>query len=86
MTDSDFVRQPRRTSRRQREALNLPFAAHHHHRILPANQGSARRTRAAKGEITKTEYDEYAKAQIDACIKHREQIGLDVLVHGEFEA
>lgn len=25
------------------------------------------------------------KAQIDACIKHQEQIGLDVLVHGEFE-
>ena len=25
------------------------------------------------------------KTQIDACIKHQEEIGLDVLVHGEFE-
>ena len=25
------------------------------------------------------------KNQIDACIKHQEEIGLDVLVHGEFE-
>ena len=45
----------------------------------------AERARLRKGEITKTEYDEYMKAQIDACIKHQEQIGLDVLVHGEFE-
>ena len=45
----------------------------------------AERARLRKGEITKAEYDEYMKAQIDACIKHQEQIGLDVLVHGEFE-
>ena len=45
----------------------------------------AERAKLRKGEITKAEYDEFMKDQIDACIKHQEEIGLDVLVHGEFE-
>ena len=45
----------------------------------------AERAKLRKGEITKAEYDEFMKNQIDACIKHQEEIGLDVLVHGEFE-
>ena len=45
----------------------------------------AERARLRKGEITRDQYDEFIKQQIDACIKHQEQIGLDVLVHGEFE-
>ena len=45
----------------------------------------AERAKLRKGEIDKAEYDEFMKSQIDACIKHQEEIGLDVLVHGEFE-
>jgi len=88
LTDADFVRQPARAERQkeQRVALGLP--------LLPATTiGSfpqtkeirAERAKLRKGEITKAEYDEFMKAQIDACIRHQEQIGLDVLVHGEFE-
>ena len=88
LTDSDFVRQPARTERQkaQREALNLPLLPTTTIGSFPqTKEVRAERARLRKGEITKTEYDEYMKAQIDACIKHQEQIGLDVLVHGEFE-
>ena len=88
LTDSDFVRQPARAERQkaQREALNLPLLPTTTIGSFPqTKEVRAERARLRKGEITKTEYDEYMKAQIDACIKHQEQIGLDVLVHGEFE-
>ena len=43
------------------------------------------RARLKKGEITEAQYDaEIEKATIDA-IRWQEEIGLDVLVHGEFE-
>lgn len=43
------------------------------------------RARLKKGELTEAQYDaEIEKATIDA-IRWQEQIGLDVLVHGEFE-
>ncbi|MFR3615850.1 MAG: 5-methyltetrahydropteroyltriglutamate--homocysteine S-methyltransferase [Bifidobacterium sp.] len=88
LTDADFVRQPARAERQkaQREALNLPLLPTTTIGSFPqTKEVRAERARLRKGEITKAEYDEYMKAQIDACIKHQEQIGLDVLVHGEFE-
>ena len=43
------------------------------------------RSKLKKGELTSEEYDaEIAKATIDA-IRWQEEIGIDVLVHGEFE-
>ena len=88
LTDADFVRQPARAERQkaQRESLNLPLLPTTTIGSFPqTKEVRAERARLRKGEITKAEYDEYMKAQIDACIKHQEQIGLDVLVHGEFE-
>lgn len=38
-----------------------------------------------KGNLTKSEYQQAIKAEIAKCIKTQEEIGLDVLVHGEFE-
>ncbi|SFV02487.1 5-methyltetrahydropteroyltriglutamate--homocysteine S-methyltransferase [Butyrivibrio sp. INlla21] len=38
-----------------------------------------------KGEISKEEYVEYNKKKIKECVELQEEIGLDVLVHGEFE-
>lgn len=38
-----------------------------------------------KGEISETEYKEFNKKKIAECIKLQEEIGIDVLVHGEFE-
>ncbi len=38
-----------------------------------------------KGELTKAEYDTKMKEFIKDCVALQEEIGLDVLVHGEFE-
>ena len=43
------------------------------------------RVRYKKGELSQTEYQTAIDAQIAECIKLQEEIGLDVLVHGEFE-
>ncbi len=45
----------------------------------------AHRTAKKKGSITQAEYDELMKAEIERAIRLQEEIGLDVLVHGEFE-
>lgn len=88
LTDADFVRQPARAERQkeQRVALGLPLLPTTTIGSFPQTKEiRAERAKLRKGEITKAEYDELMKAQIDACIRHQEQIGLDVLVHGEFE-
>ncbi|WP_136605274.1 5-methyltetrahydropteroyltriglutamate--homocysteine S-methyltransferase [Paenibacillus dokdonensis] len=38
-----------------------------------------------KGEWNNEQYADFIREQIDIWIKHQEEIGLDVLVHGEFE-
>ena len=38
-----------------------------------------------KNKISKAEYDELIKKETEATIRFQEDIGLDVLVHGEFE-
>ncbi|WP_281381421.1 5-methyltetrahydropteroyltriglutamate--homocysteine S-methyltransferase [Geomicrobium halophilum] len=43
------------------------------------------RARFKKGELSNLEYQAAIKSHIETWIKHQEEIGLDVLVHGEFE-
>ena len=43
------------------------------------------RTLLRKGEITSAEYENSLKEEIEKTIHFQEEIGLDVLVHGEFE-
>lgn len=43
------------------------------------------RSRFRKGEITRQEYDALLKGEIERTIRKQEEIGLDVLVHGEAE-
>ncbi len=86
-TPTSYV-SPARAERQkeQREALNLPLLPTTTIGSFPqTKEVRAERAKLRKGEITKAEYDEFMKNQIDACIKHQEEIGLDVLVHGEFE-
>ncbi|PST45964.1 5-methyltetrahydropteroyltriglutamate--homocysteine methyltransferase [Bifidobacterium sp. UTCIF-37] len=88
LTDADFVRQPARAERQklQREALGLPLLPTTTIGSFPQTREiRAERAKFRKGEITKEAYDQFIKDQIDACIRHQEEIGLDVLVHGEFE-
>jgi len=43
------------------------------------------RAKFAKKEINQGEYNEFIKSEIRKVIRLQEEIGLDVLVHGEFE-
>ncbi|MBY0221238.1 5-methyltetrahydropteroyltriglutamate--homocysteine S-methyltransferase [Mammaliicoccus sciuri] len=43
------------------------------------------RTKWRKGEITDQQYKDFVKAEIKEWIQIQEELGLDVLVHGEFE-
>ena len=49
--------------------------------------GEVRKARAAhaKGTLSITEYDAFLREQTEAAIRWQEEIGIDVLVHGEFE-
>lgn len=88
LSEADFVRKPERKVREQiqKEEFGLP--------ILPTTTiGSFPQTREVKrnrssyrrGEIDKKAYDEQNFAFIKACVEQQEAIGLDVLVHGEYE-
>lgn len=83
-----FVRQPEFAVREkiQKQEFNLP--------LLPTTTiGSFPQTREVKQkraafrkhEISQEEYDEFIAERIDSWIGFQEEIGLDVLVHGEFE-
>lgn len=88
LKDSDFVRLPERAERQrlQKEALGLPDLPTTTIGSFPQTK-DIRNARAAlrKGEISREAYDEFMRNRIAKCIEHQEQIGLDVLVHGEFE-
>ena len=45
----------------------------------------ANRSAFKKGQITAEQYKEFNKNKIAECIKLQEELGLDVLVHGEYE-
>ncbi len=45
----------------------------------------ANRSAFRKGEITRQEYVDFNKKKIAECVAWQEEIGLDVLVHGEYE-
>ncbi|KFI46731.1 methionine synthase (B12-independent) [Bifidobacterium bohemicum] len=88
LDDKDFVRQPARAERRkvQHDQLGLPELPTTTIGSFPQTR-EVRSTRAKlrKGEISQDEYDQFIAGQIDQVIDHQERIGLDVLVHGEFE-
>ncbi|HTJ50803.1 MAG TPA: 5-methyltetrahydropteroyltriglutamate--homocysteine S-methyltransferase [Cyclobacteriaceae bacterium] len=43
------------------------------------------RSSLKKGELTQQEYDKLIKSETEKAVRWQEEIGLDVLVHGEFE-
>jgi 5-methyltetrahydropteroyltriglutamate--homocysteine methyltransferase len=70
----------------QDEALNLPFLPTTTIGSFPQT-GDIRKTRAsaAKGEITDEQYKQAMRDEIKRVVDLQEEIGLDVLVHGEPE-
>ncbi len=45
----------------------------------------ANRTGLSKGTVTEEQYEKFNREKIKRCIRFQEEIGLDVLVHGEYE-
>ncbi len=88
LTDSDFIRKPDFAEREkiQHEAFKLPLFPTTTIGSFPQTK-EVRANRAAykKGSITYEQYVEFNQKKIAECIKLQEELGLDVLVHGEFE-
>ncbi|MBM7600143.1 5-methyltetrahydropteroyltriglutamate--homocysteine methyltransferase [Virgibacillus halotolerans] len=72
--------------KKQAEQLQLPLLPTTTIGSLPQSAVVRQtRTKWRKGEITANQYEQFIKDQINKWIKIQEEIGLDVLVHGEFE-
>ncbi len=86
--ESDYVRLPERKEREkiQKAALQLPkfptttIGSFPQTKDVKKNRSSFR-----KGEITEEQYKAFNKEKIKRAIAWQEEIGLDVLVHGEYE-
>ena len=88
LTDADFVRCPSRLKRRKVQKVEFKLPAFPTTTIGSFPQtAEVRANRAAykKGEISRQQYVEFNQKKIAECIKLQESIGLDVIVHGEFE-
>lgn len=88
ITDADYVRLPVFEEREkiQKSILNLPLFPTTTIGSFPQTSDVRKnRQEFNKGLKSKEEYVEFNKQKIAECIKLQEEIGLDVLVHGEFE-
>lgn len=88
ISESDFTRLPGFEEREklQKEKFKLPLFPTTTIGSFPQTKDvKVRRTAYRKGEISEKEYSDFVKAKIKDCIKFQEEIGLDVLVHGEYE-
>jgi len=86
--ESDFVRLPAFAEREklQKKRFALPPLPTTTIGSFPqTTEVKSARKRFKDGEITKDEYIDFTKQQIAACVKLQEELGLDVLVHGEYE-
>ena len=86
--DEDYTRLPVFEEREkvQKAKLNLPAFPTTTIGSFPQTADVKRnRTLFRKGEISKKEYVDFNKKKIAECISLQEEIGLDVLVHGEYE-
>ena len=88
LVEQDFIRTspyPQRTEL-QRKELSLPLLPTTTIGSFPQT-AEVRKHRAAykNGHIDQTQYDAFLRQATEDCIREQERIGLDVLVHGEFE-
>lgn len=88
LKDSDYVRKPAFKEREkiQKQLLSLPLLPTTTIGSFPQS-ADVRSNRLAfkQQKISATQYTEFNQTKIKECIKFQEEIGLDVLVHGEFE-
>ena len=88
LTDSDFERKPDFYTREkiQKERFALPLFPTTTIGSFPQTADvKAARSKHKKGELSDAAYESFLRDKIAECIRKQEEIGLDVLVHGEFE-
>ncbi|WP_299440664.1 5-methyltetrahydropteroyltriglutamate--homocysteine S-methyltransferase [uncultured Aquimarina sp.] len=88
ISEKDIVRENSFKLRKevQREDLGLPLFPTTTIGSFPQTKTVRNwRYRYKKGDVSKEEYDQFLKQEIEKTILWQEEIGLDVLVHGEFE-
>ena len=88
ITESDFIRLPVFEEREkiQKEVFALPLFPTTTIGSFPQTADvKANRTAFRKGSIDEEEYTLFNRKKIAECVSLQEQIGLDVLVHGEYE-
>ncbi len=88
VTEADYVRLPKRSERQalQKKEFGLPELPTTTIGSFPQTKDvKSQRAQLRKGEITEQEYVDFVKGKIKECVKWQEDIGLDVLVHGEYE-
>ncbi len=88
LTDKDFVRLPAFAEREkiQRERFKLPLLPTTTIGSFPQTADvKAARNSFRKGELSAEDYEKFVERKIAECVALQEQIGLDVLVHGEYE-
>lgn len=88
LSEADFIRKPERREREklQKAVFNLPLLPTTTIGSFPQT-AEVKRNRSSyrKGEIDKAAYDRQVFAFVKECIEKQEKLGLDVLVHGEYE-
>ena len=88
VTEADYRRLPARSERQQlqKKEFVLPKLPTTTIGSFPQTKDvKANRSAFRKGEITKEQYIDFNKKKIEECVRFQEEIGLDVLVHGEYE-
>ena len=88
VAEKDYIRLPKRSERqsRQKTVFNLPEFPTTTIGSFPQTQDvKANRSAYRRGDISREEYIAFNKKKIAECVAWQEEIGLDVLVHGEYE-
>ena len=88
LSDKDFVRLPEFSEREriQKERFKLPLFPTTTIGSFPQTaEVKSARASFRKGDLSAYDYERFVKEKIAECVTQQEGIGLDVLVHGEFE-
>ena len=88
LTEKDFVRLPEFSEREkiQKAEFKLPLLPTTTIGSFPQTADvKAARSSFRKGELSQEDYESFIEKKIAECVALQEEIGLDVLVHGEFE-
>jgi 5-methyltetrahydropteroyltriglutamate--homocysteine methyltransferase len=85
VTEKDLVRGARYAVRRKAQVGLPPYPTTTIGSFPQTAEVRAARRKLHDGQMTAADYDRFIEDQIKKTIKLQEEIGLDVLVHGEFE-